>query len=143
MSGFAFGPHNRFNMPNKPNRDKRNSGSAGGAKRRQTRRQTPTGPQSAATLLTHSDALSPQLTQQLALQQHWRAWLEARLPEALSQKVTGAVEQDGCLTVLAASAAWGARLRYAVKELEEEIRAHAPQLAVIRVRVSRPPPAKS
>ena len=138
-------------MPNKLNRDKRSSGSGGGAtdrpndtpadgpnggKRRPTRRKRPTlSPLSAAALLSRSDALLPQLTQQLALQQSWHAWLAARLPEPLPGKLAGVVERDGVLTVLGSSAAWAARLRYAVAEMEADIRAHAPALRVIRVRV--------
>ena len=122
-------------MPNKPIRDKRSGRSDGVTKRRKR----PTSPLSAAAILASSDALLPQLTQQLALQQSWRVWLEKRLPAPLTEKLAGVVEQEGRLTLLAASASWAARLRYAVKEIEAEIRAHAPGIGVIRVRVSRPP----
>jgi hypothetical protein len=121
-------------MPKKPGRDKRSPRRGAGA----TRRQAQTAPQSAAALLARKDALLPQLTQQVALQKAWRDWLEPRLPAPLTGQLAGVVERDGCLTVLAASAAWAARLRYAVAEMEGEIRSHAPALREIRVRVMPP-----
>jgi hypothetical protein len=85
----------------------------------------------------------PQLTQQLALQKAWRAWLEVRLPAPLTRELTGVVEREACLTLMASSAAWAARLRFAVGEMEAEIRAHAPGIRVIKVRVRPPPQEKN
>jgi hypothetical protein len=45
------------------------------------------------------------------------------------------LERDGTLVIFAASAAWCARLRYALQELDPQIRAAAPQLTAIAVRV--------
>ena len=47
--------------------------------------------------------------------------------------VTGVVERDGTLTIFAESAAWSARLRFAIADLEPQIRernTHIEKLAV-------------
>jgi hypothetical protein len=118
-------------MPNRRRRDKRKAGNGAAS----ARLQRPTAAPSAAAILARGDALLPGLTEQLALQKSWRDWLEGHLPAGLSARLAGVVERDGCLTLLAASAAWAARLRYAVKEIEPGIRAHAPGITAIRVRV--------
>jgi hypothetical protein len=48
------------------------------------------------------------------------------------------IEREGTLVIFSASAAWSARLRYALMELEPQIRAEFPALTAISVRV-RPP----
>jgi hypothetical protein len=67
--------------------------------------------------------------------QDWAGWLAARLPAELHGHVSGISAQQGTLVVFAQSAAWCARLRFAVLELEPEIKAAAPQLQAIEVRV--------
>src|SRR2546430_13630205 len=57
------------------------------------------------------------------------------LPTELGARVCGVIERDGTLVIFAASAAWCARLRYALQELDPQIRAAAPQLTAIAVRV--------
>jgi hypothetical protein len=135
LSGFAFGfKASSLNMPNRTRRDKRKPGN--GADR--TRRKRQTAAQSAGALLAAGGTLLPGLNEQLALQKFWAEWLATRLPALLAAKLAGVVERDGCLTLLAVSGAWAARLRYALQEIEPEIRAHAPQLGKIRVRVMPP-----
>ncbi|MFM7625235.1 MAG: hypothetical protein ACKO7G_01985 [Gammaproteobacteria bacterium] len=46
----------------------------------------------------------------------WKAFLAGRLPVELASQVTQVVERDGVLSVYAASAAWSARLRFALAE---------------------------
>lgn len=75
------------------------------------------------------------VTQQVARQQGWREWLEARLAPKLAAQLSGVVERAGTLTIFAGSAAWSARLRFAVAELDGQIRAAAPRIAAIHVRV--------
>ena len=75
------------------------------------------------------------VTAQAARQNFWTCWLSERLPAELCAKMTGVSERDGTLTIFAATAAWSARLRYAVLELEREIHAAGPQLTNIEVRV--------
>jgi hypothetical protein len=78
------------------------------------------------------------VTEQAQRQEFWWGWLKARLPAELAAHLTGVVERDGSLTIFAQSAAWVARLRFTVQELDSEIRAAAPALSTINVRVLPP-----
>jgi hypothetical protein len=75
------------------------------------------------------------VTAQAARQNFWNCWLSERLPAELRPKISGVTERDGTLVIFAATAAWSARLRYAVLELEREMRAADPSLTHIEVRV--------
>ena len=75
------------------------------------------------------------VTKQVARQNFWSCWLGSRLPPEICPHLSGISERDGTLTVFAESAAWSARLRYAVLELEREIRATDPSLISVEVRV--------
>jgi predicted nucleic acid-binding Zn ribbon protein len=75
------------------------------------------------------------VAEQRQVQQGWREWLENKLPEALETHVTGVVERAGTLTVFAESAAWSARLRFAIIELEPHIRERSPDIAKLVVKV--------
>jgi hypothetical protein len=66
----------------------------------------------------------------------WRSWMAERLPGDLASKVTAIGEQNGILTIYAASAAWAARLRYAVQDLGSAIRQVDSGLTEIRVRIN-------
>jgi hypothetical protein len=72
---------------------------------------------------------------QAGRQQFWDGWLMARLGAELHGKISGITEQEGKLTIFAESAAWSARLRFAVAELESEIRAAADRVKSVSVRV--------
>ena len=65
----------------------------------------------------------------------WNEWLSARLPAGLGARLSGVVERDETLVIFAESAAWSARLRYTVQDLEREILAAAPGLTTVVVRV--------
>jgi hypothetical protein len=71
-------------------------------------------------------------------QADWLTWIRKMLPEDLRDAPTNAIARDGELVVLAASAAWGTRLRYALAELDAQIRERAPQLRRVSVRVAPP-----
>ena len=86
-------------------------------------------------LLARSAPGLTRVTDQAARQSFWGGWLCRHLPTDLGARVASVVERDGTLVIFAASAAWCARLRYAVQELEPQIRAAAPQLIAIAVRV--------
>jgi hypothetical protein len=86
-------------------------------------------------LLTRSIPGLSQVADQTARQAFWRGWLESRLPVELASRLSGVVESAGNLTVFAESAVWAARLRYALRDLEPEIREAAPDVARISVRV--------
>ena len=75
------------------------------------------------------------VTEQLQRQNFWNHWLSTHLPPEIRPRVTGVTEREGTLVIFAETAAWSARLRYAVLELEREIRAADPALTGIEVRV--------
>ncbi len=75
------------------------------------------------------------VTDQAAKANFWEKWLSERLPPEIRSRVTGVTEQQGRLTVFAASAVWSARLRYAVAELEPAIRSARPGVTDVAVRV--------
>ncbi|HEY2340539.1 MAG TPA: DciA family protein [Steroidobacteraceae bacterium] len=61
--------------------------------------------------------------------------MSEHLPIELRARVSGITERAGTLVIFAESAAWSARLRYAVLELEHEIRAADPAVTEVKVRV--------
>jgi hypothetical protein len=75
------------------------------------------------------------VTEQVDRQTFWRRWLDAHLPTEMAEKLTGVVEREGALVIFAESSAWSARLRYAVQEIEAQIRASGPGITEISVRV--------
>jgi hypothetical protein len=75
------------------------------------------------------------LTAQAARQNFWSCWLSEHLPPEMRLRISGISENDGTLVVFAETAAWSARLRYALVELEHAIRAADPALIAVRVRV--------
>jgi len=74
------------------------------------------------------------VTEQLQRQNFWHSWLAQRLPAEILTRISGLAEQRGTLVVFAEGPAWGPRVRYAVLELEAEIRAAA-GAAVTRIEV--------
>ena len=75
------------------------------------------------------------VTDQLARQGFWGDWLQAHVPADLRQRISGVTERDGTLVIFAENAAWSARLRYQIGELEHDIRAADPAITRIEVRV--------
>ena len=75
------------------------------------------------------------ILQRTGRQQDLRAWLELQLPESLRGCLTGVVEKDGALVVFTQSAAWCARMRYVLAEMDEKLREARPQLGEVVVRV--------
>jgi len=75
------------------------------------------------------------VTDQASRQAFWRGWLAEHLEPALARRLSGVVERDGALVLFAQSAVWSARLRYAVRDLELQIRATHPDITRITVRV--------
>jgi predicted nucleic acid-binding Zn ribbon protein len=85
-------------------------------------------------LLARAPVLSP-IADLGARQAFWLSWLGARLPENLAARVTGTVQRGGLLTVFAESAAWSARLRYALQELDAALREADPNIKRVSVKV--------
>jgi hypothetical protein len=69
-------------------------------------------------------------------QQQWLEWLRERLPEELRGSIVQVVHKGDELSVLASSALWSARLRYALEALNPELRQRAPNIVKVRVRVA-------
>jgi hypothetical protein len=92
-------------------------------------------PHSVKEVLSRSTPTLTRVSNQAARQNHWRMWLAAHLPSDLTTRLSGVVEREGTLVIFAESAAWSARLRYAVLELEAEIKAAGPQIQQVSVRV--------
>ena len=86
-------------------------------------------------LLARAVPVLSQAADQNACQAFWRPWLASHLPPELPPRVTGITERDGNLVVFADSPAWSARLRYALQELEPQLRGAAPHINEVRVRV--------
>jgi len=75
------------------------------------------------------------VTTQAARASFWNEWLTAHLPAEIGPRVSGVVEREGTLVIFAESAAWSARLRYIVQDLEQEILAASSGLERVMVRV--------
>ena len=75
------------------------------------------------------------VTAQASRQNFWNCWLSTHLPPEIRPRVSGVTERAGTLVIFAETAAWSARLRFAILELEREIRAADPALTDIEVRV--------
>ena len=64
----------------------------------------------------------------VARQQSWEAFFAPRLPAALMGEISHFVEKDGVLTVYVSSAAWSARLKFALAECWTAVLAERPTL---------------
>ena len=69
-------------------------------------------------------------------QQAWLDYLSGALPEELRGSLVNVVHKGEQLTVLAVSAAWSARLRFALAALEPRLRERSPDIVKVVVRVS-------
>jgi hypothetical protein len=90
---------------------------------------------SVKSLLARSGPVLGRIADQAARQNVWRDWLAERIGEPLRARITGVVERDGALVIFTESAGWGVRLRYAMAELEAELRREHPQVSRVLVRV--------
>jgi len=117
-------------MPKKMSRNKRNKSRLRAGV---TLRTAP--PHSVKELLARRMPLLKRVTAQAARERFWQEWLNGHIPEPLQARVCAIVERGGTLTIFAESPVWSARLRYAIVELESEIRATEPTLTAVKVRV--------
>jgi len=70
------------------------------------------------------------------VQQDWLDWLRSALPEELRTAVVSVVPRGDALTVLAASASWGTRLRFALAALAPQLDARSGRAVTVRIRVA-------
>ena len=66
----------------------------------------------------------------------WVAWLRTALPEELRGAIVNVVQRGDELTVLAVSAAWSSRVRYALAALAPQLKSRAPDIVKLKVRVA-------
>jgi hypothetical protein len=113
-------------MPNKIKRNKRHS--------TRLRRLHPRS-DSVKDLLARAHPALARLSEQAARQELWRRWLAMHLPREAVEHVSGVVERDDTLVIFTSSAAWSARVRFAVAEIEEQLKRAHPAIADVAVRV--------
>jgi Dna[CI] antecedent, DciA len=95
----------------------------------------PVAPQSLGRIMKDQGWMQ-QLDQVRSLQQDWVEWLRTALPEELGSSIVNVVQKGPELRVLAISAAWSARLRYALAALAPQLQEHAPVIVKVTVRVA-------
>jgi hypothetical protein len=81
---------------------------------------------------------APTLTRvsdQAGRQGFWKHWLAQHLPAELTARLSGVVEREEILVIFAESAAWSTRLRYAMQELEAQLKQAQPTIQRVSVRV--------
>jgi hypothetical protein len=71
----------------------------------------------------------------VAKQREWQKWLESELPAEAVAHLSGVVERGDTLVVFTESAAWSARVRYAVAEIEALIKKECVGIQKVVVRV--------
>jgi hypothetical protein len=86
-------------------------------------------------LLTRVTPVFTPISRQRIQQKGWREYLDQRLDQSLVEHVTGVVEREGALVIFAESAGWCTRVRYAIADIETEMRERQPNLGSITVRV--------
>ena len=119
-------------MPNKTTRYKRGGASAGRSYVRNGRKNS----DSVKTLLSGKGSVAlARVSAQAARQKEWRQWLEEKLPAATVARLSGVVERGDTLVVFTESAAWSARVRFAVLEIEPLIKKEWPGIREVLVRV--------
>jgi hypothetical protein len=118
-------------MPNKPPRNKARTSHF----RQKTRGRSRVGHSVKGLLAGTGSAVFARISVQKTAADAWRTWLEERLPGELSGRISGVVERDGALTVFTESAAWSARLRFALAELSPEVEAKDSRVTRVVVKV--------
>jgi hypothetical protein len=118
-------------MPNKPPRNKARTSHF----RQKNRGRSRLGSSVKGLIAGSPNVVFARISAQKSAADAWRSWLEPRLSAELSSRISGVVERDGMLTVFTESAAWSARLRFALAELEKDIRAKNAAVTGVTVRV--------
>ena len=118
-------------MPNRPTRNKRTRARTGATDRSNSIHRA----DSVKELLATLTPTLKRVSDQSAHQQFWGRILAAELGPGLAQHICGLVEREHTLVVFARSAAWSARLRFALEEAHSRIVAHRPSIQHLQVRV--------
>ncbi|MEP7243268.1 MAG: DciA family protein [Gammaproteobacteria bacterium] len=75
------------------------------------------------------------VAEQRQAQSDWRKWLQNKLPAQLDTHVSGVVERDETLVIFVGSAVWAARMKFAVAELDAQVRKENSAIRTITVKV--------
>jgi len=75
------------------------------------------------------------VSEQVARQREWQKWLASELPAEAVAHLSGVVERGDTLVVFTESAAWSARVRYAVAEIDALIKKECVGIQKVVVRV--------
>ena len=127
-------------MPKPPHKDKKSVAEKRSRHAvRKSEHKSRSAPQSLENIMKNQGWLQG-LQRARSTQQLWLEWMNAVLPVELRAALVNVVLKGNDLTVLAVSAAWSARLRFAVAAIEPEIRARAPAIVKVTVRVAPGPP---
>jgi len=118
-------------MPNKLRRNKR-----GGTHNPATSVSKPfRKPHSVKEVLGRASPTLRRVSDQAGRRSYWSRWLAQHLPAELTARLSGVVERENTLVIFTESAAWSARLRYLVQELEARIKQAQPTIQHVSVRV--------
>jgi hypothetical protein len=117
-------------MPKKVRRDKRGSSAVRSGAVGNSRR-----PHSVKDLLARRAPILTRVTAAAARASFWSEWLSKRLPAETGARISGVIEREDTLVIFAESAAWSARLRFDLQELEREILSAARGVTGVEVRV--------
>ncbi len=118
-------------MPNKPRRNKR-----GGSRNPPTNpAKASRSPDSVKQVLARLTPTLTRVSDQAGRQDYWKTWLAGHLPADLTPRLSGVVEREDTLVIFAESAAWSARLRYVMQELQTQIKQARPKIQHVSVRV--------
>jgi hypothetical protein len=120
-----------INMPNKLRRDKRSGTRNSATNVSKTFRS----PDSVKAVLGRLTPTLTRVSDQATRQTFWKQWLAQHLPSELTPRLSGVVERDDTLVIFAESAAWSARLRYVMQQLQPQIKQAQPTIQQVSVRV--------
>jgi hypothetical protein len=118
-------------MPNKLRRDKRGGNRNSATSVAKTFRK----PNSVKEVLARATPTLTRVADQADRQSFWRQWLAQQLPAELTSHLSGVVERDATLIIFTESAAWSARLRYLMLEMQARVKEAQPTIQHVSVRV--------
>jgi hypothetical protein len=125
----------RKTMPKNPRQDKTTIGNKGSRPAYRRPPKPARGPVQTVSGIMKEQGWMKNLQQVRTQQQQWLEWFRASLPDELSAAIVNVVRKGGELTLLATSAAWSARLRFALDPLLATLKERSPDIVKIRVRV--------
>jgi hypothetical protein len=123
-------------MPKNPTQDKKTNRKKGGSPAYRRARKLVRAPTQSVAGIMKEHGWMQSLQQIRTQQQDWLEWFRASLPDELGGAIVNVVRNGEELTLLATSAAWSARLRFALDPIMETLQERAPDIVKVRVRVS-------